>query len=106
MSRSCSTCGALAGRRGNWADVLRRAIATGDDEHVRVAADVVADLPPVSALQAPEADRRLVGLLTGRPWIVMQQARESAHEADWPALMPTTHGRSPGHGKRSVLNGS
>ena len=66
----------LAGRRGCWDDVLRRATATGNEELARVAADVLAGLPPVSALQALEANRRLVALLTGRRWVVIQHARE------------------------------
>ncbi|MGV9408310.1 hypothetical protein ACWDOP_00230 [Nocardia sp. NPDC003693] len=44
----------------------------------------IAELAPVTALQALEANRRLVEFLTARRWSVMQAAREA--DASWSAI--------------------
>ena len=63
------------GTRNVWAGVVAR----GGDPAVAAAA--VAELPEVSPLEALEANARLVGLLTGARWWVMQAAREAG--ASW-----------------------
>ena len=55
---------------------------SAEDDHDREAASVaLARMPEVTALEALEANRRLVTLLTGRRWYVMRDAREAG--ASW-----------------------
>ena len=58
------------GSRMTWNTVIKRG---GDRE---VAERALADLPEVDALDALEANRQLIELLTGRRWYVMREARE------------------------------
>lgn len=57
----------------------RRAIERGQARGVDTARDAehLAELPEISAVQALEANRCLVELLTGRRWFVMEEAREA-----------------------------
>lgn len=71
-------------------DVLAK-IATGEIDTADYETDVetytrfeLAQIAEVSALQALRANRRLVELLTGRRWSVMQYAREAG--ASWAAI--------------------
>lgn len=52
-----------------------------DAERLRVVDDATAKAPAVSALEALAANARLVDLLSGRRWYVMQAAREEG--AEW-----------------------
>lgn len=61
--------------RRMWKTVIARG---GDRE---VAERAMAEAPEVTALSALEANRRLVDLLVGRRWSVMQSAREEG--ATW-----------------------
>lgn len=63
------------GARLTWA----RALEKGADADI--VAGAVAELPDVTAVDALEANRRLIDLLTGRRWYVMQAAREAG--ATW-----------------------
>src|SRR5690349_8474462 len=63
------------GSRMTW----QMAIERGGD--AQVAQDALAELPDVRAVDALEANRRLVELLTGRRWYVMRAAREAG--ASW-----------------------
>jgi hypothetical protein len=64
--------------RLTWMDVLRQA----DSEHTqRVAQRTLDQLPGVTALEALAANARLVELLVGRRWCVIQAAREAG--AGW-----------------------
>lgn len=63
------------GARMTWA----RAVEKGADADI--AAGAVAELPNVTAIDALEANRRLISLLTGRRWYVIQEAREAG--ATW-----------------------
>lgn len=63
--------------RRMWQQVIAK--NTGDDgnaENLVTAHRALARLPKVTALDALEANRRLVDLLVGRRWYVMQDARE------------------------------
>jgi hypothetical protein len=60
------------------ADIAR---AKGDQEWLRTAEAVVAELPQVSALDALQANARAIDLLTSRRWLVMREAREEG--ATW-----------------------
>lgn len=64
-----------AGQRATWARVLARG---GDPD---IVAGALAKVPEVTALEALEANRRVVDLLTGRRWYVMKEAREAG--ASW-----------------------
>ncbi len=63
------------GTRATWT----RAAARGADPEI--VAGVLAEVPEVTSLDALEANHRLVDLLTGRRWYVMQEAREAG--ASW-----------------------
>ncbi len=52
-----------------------------DAERLRAVDDAAARAPAVSALEALAANARLVGLLSGRRWYVIQAAREEG--AEW-----------------------
>lgn len=68
--------------RSAWQDGIARLHRDGREEHlVRSAEQALAELPEVTALQALQANRRLVELLTGRRWIAMRSAREQG--ATW-----------------------
>lgn len=56
-------------------------IARSRGEDTTVLDTALAELPPMTALQALHANRRLVELLTGRRWSVMRRAREEG--ATW-----------------------
>ncbi|MBB3053540.1 hypothetical protein FHS23_004594 [Prauserella isguenensis] len=60
-------------------EFCRRADARSDGDPVF--GHVLAGLAPVTAVQALEANRRLVELMTGRRWVVMRDAREAG--ASW-----------------------
>jgi hypothetical protein len=65
-----------------WRRVLEKAAREpGLSDFVAVAEGALAELPEVSAVQALEADRKLVELLIGRRWMAMQDAREA--DATW-----------------------
>lgn len=68
-------------RRRAWQRVVEQARSESNAEHLRVAEQTLAELPEVSALDGLAANHRLVNLLTGRRWFVMQQAREEG--ATW-----------------------
>jgi hypothetical protein len=64
-------------------------LAAGEPAHPEVDLEAlwraeIAALAPVTALQALEANRRLVDVLTGRRWSTMQAAREDG--ASWSAV--------------------
>lgn len=61
--------------RATWLQVIER----GGDQ--AVAQRALAQLPEVSAVEALEANRQLVELLTNRRWYVMREAREAG--ASW-----------------------
>jgi hypothetical protein len=63
------------GDQMTWRGVIDKG---GDRE---VAERALAELPGVTALEALEANRRLVELLTGQRWYVMRAAREAG--ATW-----------------------
>lgn len=65
-------------RRGVWESVRERG------GNPAIVASALAKLSEVTPLEALEANRRLVGLLTGRRWYVMQAAREAG--ATWLAI--------------------
>jgi hypothetical protein len=82
----------LYGERAMWAygvERLRRRAAETDDDAERETAeaslakaqDFLAELPACTPLQALRANKRLIDLLTGRRWSVMQEAREQ--DASW-----------------------
>jgi hypothetical protein len=66
-----------------WEQARKQLRAQGDDPEqlLRLVADAAARAPAVSALEALAANARLVGLLSGRRWYVMQAAREEG--AEW-----------------------
>jgi hypothetical protein len=66
----------IYGQRTMWRKVIER----GGDQ--AVAEQELAELPNVTALDALEANARLVDLLTGRRWSVMQAAREAGKTWD------------------------
>jgi hypothetical protein len=68
-------------QRRMWSGVRDKNRAKGDAQGQAVAEQALAELPEVTALQALRANARLVGLLTGRRWIAMQDAREAG--ASW-----------------------
>lgn len=63
------------GARMAWTHALERG-ANAD-----IVAGVIAELPDVTAVDALEANRRLIDLLTGQRWFVMRDAREAG--ATW-----------------------
>lgn len=63
------------GTLSTWTDAAER----GADPDI--AAGALAEVPEVTALDALEANRRLVDLVTGRRWYVMREAREAG--ASW-----------------------
>lgn len=68
--------------RRMWEQVGAKLRAQGADaERLRVIDAALAEVAPVSALDALKANARLVGLLTGRRGYVIQQAREQG--AEW-----------------------
>lgn len=66
------------GARAVWQQVIER----GGDR--AVAQRALGQLPAVSALEALEANRDMVELLTDRRWYVMREAREAG--ASWPQI--------------------
>jgi len=65
-----------------WERAGEKLSAQGADaERLRAVADAAARAPAVSALEALAANARLVGLLSGRRWYVIQAAREEG--AEW-----------------------
>jgi hypothetical protein len=71
----------LQAERSMWRTAIERSRADGKDDQVASGEKALAELPEVTALQALEANRRLVDLLTGRRWIAMRAAREEG--ATW-----------------------
>ncbi|MBV9011218.1 MAG: hypothetical protein JO272_04075 [Pseudonocardiales bacterium] len=69
----------LQSQRSTWQTVINKSGAQDTDHQIAIQA--LDDLPEVTALQALEANRRLVDLLMGRRWIVIQKAREEG--ASW-----------------------
>ncbi|MDQ0241405.1 hypothetical protein [Arthrobacter bambusae] len=67
----------LQHERSLWQRVIDRSDAT----HRGIAQEKLATLPEVNPLQALQANARLIKLLTGRRWMVIQEARE--HGASW-----------------------
>lgn len=71
----------LQAERSMWQTAIDRSRETGKADQVAAGEQALAELPEVTALQVLQANRRLVELLTGRRWIVMQRAREEG--ASW-----------------------
>ena len=71
----------IPSERRMWQGAREHARQGGNAEHEQAAENALGELPDVSALQALSANKRLVELLTGRRWFVMQQAREEG--ASW-----------------------
>lgn len=69
----------LHSQRSIWQAVINKSV--DQDMKRQISTQVLGEFPEVTALQALEANRRLVDLLIGRRWIVMQDAREEA--ASW-----------------------
>lgn len=74
----------LVSERGMWQHAVEDAWHRGDAEEVRGSQAVLDGLPEVTALQALQANARLVDLLTDRRWVVIRQAREEG--ATWSAI--------------------
>jgi len=66
--------------RQRWQRILDRAVADDDDATAEVARGALAEVD-ASALDSLPANARIVRLLTGWRWFVMQQAREEG--ASW-----------------------
>jgi len=71
----------LLHERRMWEHARACARTRGQEDHERVADQALSKVVPVTALQGLTANARLVDLLVGRRWIVMQQAREDG--ATW-----------------------
>ena len=69
------------GERGTWRRAVAKFRAEDDTQHLAVALKALADVPPVTALDALAANARIVRLMTGWQWLAMRDARKDG--ATW-----------------------
>ena len=70
-----------AADRQMWTKVLTESSGAGNEQAAEAARTALAELGDISALDSLRANLKIVTLLTGWRWIVMQQAREEG--ATW-----------------------